>query len=46
MTTLDDLAQWSNTASIDVLKLDVEGFELPALRGAKSLLTAGRIKSR
>jgi len=45
MSTLDDVAEWCETPSIHVLKIDVEGFELAVLRGAKRLLASGRIKS-
>jgi len=45
MSTLDDVAEWYETPSIDVLKIDVEGFELAVLRGANRLLTSGRIKA-
>lgn len=42
--TLDEYCEAHNISAIDVLKLDVEGHELTALRGARSLLEAGRIK--
>jgi len=45
MSTLDDIADWSETPHIDVLKIDVEGFEPAVLRGAQRLLASGRIGS-
>jgi len=38
ITTLDD---WFSGARIDLLKIDVEGYEAHVLRGAKDLLTDG-----
>lgn len=32
-------------SSIDILKIDTEGFELPVLKGAKNLLESGKVKS-
>lgn len=43
LVRLDDYAQRAGLATIDLLKLDVEGGELAALEGARGLLTAGRI---
>jgi FkbM family methyltransferase len=41
-TSLDDV--WTDTQSIDLLKLDVEGHELEVLRGCKGLLGRHRIR--
>jgi FkbM family methyltransferase len=41
--TLDDYCAENNVERIDLLKLDVEGAELEALRGATRLLQEGRI---
>jgi FkbM family methyltransferase len=43
-TTLDRYAEAAEVDRIDVLKLDVEGHELEALRGAGRMLREGRIK--
>ena len=43
VTTLDSYCLEHNVATIDLLKIDVEGFELNVLRGAKRLLEEGRI---
>lgn len=40
---LDDLIEEYNIAKVDFLKLDVEGWELAALKGAKKALEGGRI---
>ncbi len=42
-TTLDRYAETAGIERIDVLKLDVEGHELSALRGAEQMLSEGRI---
>jgi FkbM family methyltransferase len=42
-TTLDRHADAAGVERIDVLKLDVEGHELSALRGAEQMLSEGRI---
>ncbi|MCB9651503.1 MAG: FkbM family methyltransferase [Deltaproteobacteria bacterium] len=39
-TTLDALVRESRLSRVDVIKLDLEGAELPALRGARGLLQA------
>lgn len=38
MTTLDDWAENNKISSIDLIKLDLQGYELNALMGAKNLL--------
>jgi FkbM family methyltransferase len=43
--TLDDYATSRGLVHIDVLKLDIEGHELSALRGAKGLLQRGLIRA-
>jgi FkbM family methyltransferase len=43
MLTLDHLAQLAGHDRIDLLKIDVEGMEFAVLRGASSMLDAGRI---
>ncbi len=43
LTTLDAHAEAERLGRIDFLKIDVEGFELAAIRGARGLLTARRI---
>jgi|GEM_PF-1192982 len=41
ITTLDAWAQRSGIRKIDILKIDVQGFEMAVLRGARGLLEAG-----
>lgn len=41
--TIDEFAQEENIDHIDILKLDIEGFELKALQGAKQLLSDQKI---
>jgi len=45
MMTLDQIARLVGHEYIDLLKLDVEGMELAALRGASELLAAGKVGS-
>lgn len=44
LVTLDEYAQTAEIALIDLLKIDVEGFELDVLRGACRLLSERRIR--
>lgn len=44
VTTIDEYCQVNNIENIDFLKLDVEGFELEVLKGAKRMLAEKRIK--
>lgn len=41
--TLSDIAERRNIKKIDFLKIDLEGHELAALEGARSLLAAGSV---
>ena len=43
VTTIDDFCTERAIARIDFLKLDIEGSELPALRGAAGMITRGAI---
>ena len=43
VVTLDDYCAEHHVARIDLLKIDVEGFELQVLRGARRMLEEGRI---
>jgi FkbM family methyltransferase len=43
ITTLDAHAEAEGLSRIDFLKIDVEGFELSVIRGARGLLRSGRI---
>jgi FkbM family methyltransferase len=42
--TIDQYAEEHGIGQIDILKLDVEGWELHALKGAQRLLNAGAVK--
>jgi FkbM family methyltransferase len=44
VTTIDTFLNENNMESIDVLKIDVEGFELEVIRGAQQALRDGRVK--
>jgi FkbM family methyltransferase len=44
VTTLDDYAREYGLPEVQLLKLDVEGYEPAALRGAEDLIDSGRIK--
>ena len=44
LTTLDDFILKEKISEIDFLKMDVQGFELKILQGAKSLLEEDKIK--
>jgi FkbM family methyltransferase len=44
VTTVDAYAAAHGIAEIDILKLDVEGFELHALKGASGLLSRGAVR--
>lgn len=43
-TTLDEFCRAHAIAEIDILKMDIQGSELRALRGARELLTGRRVK--
>lgn len=43
LVTLDDYCRENEIARIDILKIDTEGYEMQALRGAAGLLAAGAI---
>ncbi|MCP5279519.1 MAG: FkbM family methyltransferase [Thiobacillus sp.] len=42
-TSLDEFVETRGLSSVDVLKLDIQGGELKALRGARSLLASGKV---
>lgn len=43
--TLDEFCCKHNIQTIDLLKIDVEGYELEVLRGAERMLSEGRVKA-
>jgi hypothetical protein len=43
-TTLDVFCEENSIGSIDILKIDTEGFDLIVLQGAERMLQNGRIK--
>jgi len=45
LTTIETLARTYSLGRIDFLKVDAEGYDLHVLRGARALLTSGRIYS-
>jgi FkbM family methyltransferase len=45
MTTLDDFCFSNKVGHIDLLKLDVEGHELKALKGSESMISAGKVSA-
>lgn len=45
VTTLDDFLDGQGIETVDFLKLDIEGHELFALRGAKRALAKGRVRA-
>jgi FkbM family methyltransferase len=42
--TIDNYCNSHNVSEIDILKMDVQGFELEVLKGASEMLKSGRIK--
>ena len=43
LDTIDNFCSANGTHSIDLLKIDVEGHEMPVLTGAKRMLGEGRV---
>lgn len=44
LTTVDDFCNSHQIECIDLLKIDVEGFEVNVLRGAERMLSTGRVR--
>ena len=44
VSTLDTLASANDVSTVDLLKIDVEGFELQVLEGGAALLSEGRVR--
>jgi len=44
ITTIDKYCSDNNIKNIDLLKMDVEGYELKILRGAKEMIKSGKIR--
>jgi FkbM family methyltransferase len=42
LTTLDDFVREQNITRVDLIKIDIEGWELPALKGAKQTIETFR----
>jgi len=43
VVTIDDFARENNVSTIDLLKIDTEGFDLEVLKGADNMLSSGNI---
>jgi FkbM family methyltransferase len=43
ITTIDEYCKTNRIDRIDFIKMDIEGYEMSAIRGAESMLRAGRI---
>lgn len=43
VVTVDNFVQENNISTIDLLKIDVEGFDLEVLKGANNMLSSGNI---
>jgi FkbM family methyltransferase len=44
VTTIDSFCAQNGVGSIDLLKVDVEGFDMEVLRGGAGLLSSGRVR--
>lgn len=44
VTTIDDYCKDHNIPEIDLLKLDIEGYEIKALKGAQKMISENKIK--